>query len=98
MSLIAVEASIRLKDPSTREAALAESARLQLATRTEEAGCLVYCFAADPCEPDHIQVYELWENEESLAAHFFPPQLSGDARSSGTIRIGVCRKSKNANR
>jgi quinol monooxygenase YgiN len=73
MSLIAIEASIRLKDPSTREAALNESARLQLATRTDEAGCLVYCFAADPCEPGHIQVYELWENEESLAAHFFHP-------------------------
>jgi len=73
MSLIAIEASIRLKDPSTRAAALAESAQLQLATRVDEAGCLVYCFAADPCEPDHIQVYELWENEKSLADHFVHP-------------------------
>lgn len=71
--LIAVEASIRLKDSAKREAALTESAPLQAATRTEEAGCLVYCFAADPCEADHIQVYELWENEESLAAHFLHP-------------------------
>ena len=73
MSLIAVEASIRLKDPASRDAALAESAHFQMATRTEEPGCLVYCFAADPCEPDHIQVYELWENEEALAAHFVHP-------------------------
>ena len=70
MSLIAIEASITLNDASVRDAAVAESARLQQATRDEEPGCLVYCFAADPCVPDHIQVYELWADEASLAAHF----------------------------
>ncbi len=69
MSLIAVEAAITLADPSTREALIARTAPIQKATRDDEPGCLVYCFAADPCQPDLIQVYELWESEEALAAH-----------------------------
>ena len=70
MSLIAVEAAITVADPSTRHALLERSAPIQQATRDDEPGCLVYCFAADPCQDDLIQVYELWESEAALAAHF----------------------------
>jgi quinol monooxygenase YgiN len=70
MSLIAVEAAITIADPSTREELIARTAPIQKATRDDEPGCLVYCFAADPCQEDLIQVYELWESEEALAAHF----------------------------
>ena len=73
MSLIAVEAAITIADPSTRDALIARSAPIQKATRDDEPGCAVYCFAADPCQPDLIQVYELWESEEALAAHFEHP-------------------------
>ena len=70
MSLIAVEAAITIADPSTRAALVARTAPIQQATRDDEPGCLVYCFAEDPCQDDLIQVYELWESEEALAAHF----------------------------
>jgi quinol monooxygenase YgiN len=70
MSLIAVEAEITIADPTVRDALVARSAPIQQATRDDEPGCLVYCFAADPCYPDRIQVYELWESAEALAAHF----------------------------
>jgi quinol monooxygenase YgiN len=70
MSLIAVEAAITIADPSARQALIDKSAPIQKATRDDEPGCLVYCFAADPCQDNLIQVYELWESEESLAAHF----------------------------
>ena len=70
MSLIAVEAAITIADPSTREALIARTAPIQKATRDHEPGCLVYCFAADPCQENLIQVYELWESQEALAAHF----------------------------
>lgn len=73
MSLIAVEAAITIADPSTREALIARTAPIQKATRDDEPGCLVYCFAADPCQADLIQVYELWKSEEALAAHFEHP-------------------------
>jgi len=70
MSLIAVEAAITLKDPSIRQELIERTVPIQQATRDDEPGCLVYCFAADPCQDDLIQVYELWESEEALAAHF----------------------------
>ena len=76
MSLIAVEAALVVADPSQRDAIVAASAPIQAATRRDEPGCLVYCFAADPVEPDLIQVYELWEDEESLAAHFLHPNYT----------------------
>jgi len=76
VTLIAVEAAIRLADPSGRDALVATSAPVQAATRNEEPGCLVYCFAADPVEPDLIQVYELWADEASLTAHFTHPNYT----------------------
>ena len=73
MSLIAVEAAIVVADPSTRQALVERSAPVQRATRDDEPGCIVYCFAADPCRDDLIQVYELWESEEALATHLDHP-------------------------
>jgi quinol monooxygenase YgiN len=76
MSLIAVEATLTVADPSTRDAVVAASIPFQAATRDDEAGCLVYCFAADPLRPAVIQVYELWEDEATLAAHFEHPNYA----------------------
>ncbi|MGA9276634.1 putative quinol monooxygenase [Ilumatobacter sp.] len=73
MSLIAVEAAITIADPSTRQALIDSTAPVQKATRDDEPGCIVYCFAADPCQDDLIQVYELWESQEALAAHLVHP-------------------------
>jgi len=71
--VIVVEAAITLVDPSGRATLLAATAPLQAATRRDEPGCLVYCFAADPVRDDLIQVVELWQDETSLAAHFEHP-------------------------
>jgi quinol monooxygenase YgiN len=71
--MIAVEAAIVLADPSKRADVVAASAPIQAATRDDEPGCLAYCFAADPVRDDLIQVYELWEDEASLQAHFDHP-------------------------
>jgi quinol monooxygenase YgiN len=76
MSLIAVEAALVVRDATQRDAIVAASAPIQAATRRDEPGCLVYCFAADPVEPNLIQVYELWEDEQSLAAHFDHPNYT----------------------
>jgi len=73
MSLIAVEAAITVVDPASRQGLIDRSVPIQQATRDDEAGCIVYCFAADPCRDDLIQVYELWESEDALLAHFAHP-------------------------
>ncbi len=71
--MIVIGATLDFADQGARDAAVTASAPIQQATRDEEAGCHVYCFAADPCVPTRIQVYELWEDEASLAAHFVHP-------------------------
>ncbi len=67
---IIIAGTIDLADPSKRDEALAIAGPLQQKTRTEEPGCHAYVFAPDPCVPGRICVYELWEDEASLAAHF----------------------------
>jgi quinol monooxygenase YgiN len=75
MSLVVVEAQI-VVDAARRDELVAESAPVQQATRDEEPGCLVYCFAADPTLADRIQVYELWESEDALHEHFAHPNYT----------------------
>ena len=67
---IIIAGTIDLADPSKRDEALAIAAPLQQKTRTEEPGCHAYLFAPDPCVAGRLCVYELWEDEASLAAHF----------------------------
>lgn len=71
--MIAVEATIVMSDGAARDAAVTRSVPIQAATRDDEPGCIAYCFAADPVRDDTIQVYELWADEASLAAHFHHP-------------------------
>jgi quinol monooxygenase YgiN len=60
-------------DPEQREACMTAVAPIQKATRDDEPGCHAYCFAPDPVVDGRIQVYELWDTQVSLAAHFTHP-------------------------
>ncbi len=71
--MIIVVAKLRFENRQARDRAVALSGPVQLATREQESGCHDYCFAADPCHDDIIQVYELWEDSDSLVAHFDHP-------------------------
>ena len=68
--MIIVSATLDFESKEQRDRAIEITSDIQLATREEEEGCLSYCFAADPCVDNRIQVYELWRDEESLVAHF----------------------------
>jgi quinol monooxygenase YgiN len=53
--------------PERRDAFLAASREaIKLARRSD--GCLDFVVAADPIEPDRVNVYEQWVSEASLAA------------------------------
>ncbi len=71
--MIIVVAALEFANQADRDRAVEISADVQMATRVEEAGCRDYCFAADPSVPTRIQVYELWDDSESLVAHFDHP-------------------------
>ena len=68
--MIIIAGTIDLADPSKRDSAIEQARPLQQATRDQESGCHAYVFSADPCVAGRIAVYELWEDEASLAAHF----------------------------
>lgn len=94
MSLVAVEATIVLADPARRDAIVEESVPTQMSTRVDEDGCLAYVFAADPVRPDTIQVYELWESEDTLHAHLQHPNYFAmrDLLGAGGIVSAESRK------
>lgn len=71
--MIIIAGTIDFGTTEQRDQAVASGLPLQQATRDDERGCLAYCFAADPCVAQRVQVYELWEDEASLAAHFEHP-------------------------
>jgi quinol monooxygenase YgiN len=71
--MIIVVAALRFANQKDRDRAVELTAKVQLATRMEERGCRDYCFAPDPSLPTRIQVYELWDDSDSLAAHFKHP-------------------------
>jgi quinol monooxygenase YgiN len=67
---IIIAGTIDFADDAARTEALRVGAPLQQKTRDEEPGCHAYVFAPDPCVSGRLCVYELWEDEASLAAHF----------------------------
>ncbi len=71
--MIIVVAALEFENQADRDHAVAITADVQMATRQEEAGCQAYCFAPDPSVPTRIQVYELWDDNDSLVAHFKHP-------------------------
>jgi quinol monooxygenase YgiN len=74
--MIIVTATLSFETEADRDRAVTATAPVQKATRDDEPGCVAYCFAADPAQPTHIQVYELWTNADSLAAHFEHPNYA----------------------
>ena len=71
--MIIVVAALEFADEAARDRAVHLTKDVQMATRVEEDGCQDYCFAPDPSVPTRIQVYELWDDSDSLVAHFDHP-------------------------
>ena len=69
--MIIVVAALEFSEGSGYAVALtADGQRL---TRKKSARLSRLLFAPDPAIPTRMQVYELWEDSESLAAHFQHP-------------------------
>ena len=83
--MIVIAGTIDLQDPSKMDEAMEKAQPLQQATRDDEPGCHAYVFSPDPCVPGRICVYELWEDEASLAAHFKHPNYTNMAATLGAM-------------
>ena len=92
--MIVVVAALEFSNQADRDEAVRLTADVQRLTREEEPGCHDYCFAPDPAIPTRMQVYELWENSESLAAHFQHPYYD---RMAGLLQgVGIVSSTNQA--
>lgn len=62
--------------PENREAALAGAKEL-IEMALAEKGCRHYAWSADPHYPGRVHVFEEWDSQEDLQAHFAAPSYTG---------------------
>lgn len=70
-----------------RDRAIAAATALMAATRAEP-GCREYTFAADLSDPDVFHLFEHWDSEESLKAHFKTPHMAEFMGVAGELLAG----------
>ncbi|MGH6787826.1 MAG: putative quinol monooxygenase [Novosphingobium sp.] len=75
MAKILISAQIDV-EPAGREQAL-KSAQPWIDGALAQPGCLHYDWSADLNNSSRINVFEEWESEDALAAHFAGPQYAG---------------------
>jgi quinol monooxygenase YgiN len=83
MLIVAGEIEI---DPSKREEAVAAARDMMEATRREP-GCISYAFSADLSDPGRFRIFEEWESQAALDAHFAAPHMA--AFSTRVAGLGV---------
>lgn len=72
--------------PDDRAAMLEAFGPIQAATRAEEPGCRQYAFSADPLDDVTVLIYEHWEDQASLEAHFAHPNFVKAGKTIGGFR------------
>jgi quinol monooxygenase YgiN len=88
--VIIVAGELRL-DPDLRDAFLDAVADVTPLARGT-AGCLDFVQAADPVEPDRINVFERWESDEALLAFRTqggPPPSAPPLRSADVLKYRI---------
>jgi quinol monooxygenase YgiN len=73
-------------DPAGHDDALALVGPLVEATLAED-GCITYGFWADPAQPGRFRVYEEWESDEAIAAHFATPHMAAFLEGMASLPI-----------
>lgn len=73
-------------DPARREEAIA-AARAMMAETRKEPGCRVYVFAADLEDPARFRIFEEWESDEALEAHFATPHMARFREALGGLGV-----------
>lgn len=72
--------------PESRAKAVAAAIKVEKATRSEP-GCLTYAFYADLEDPNCLRIFEEWESEAALAAHFKTPHIAEFRAAMAEIKL-----------
>ena len=72
--MLVISARVRL-DPAKRAVAI-EASKKMAEESNKEPGCNEYVFTADFDDPGLFRIFEEWQSEEALAAHFEAPHMA----------------------
>ncbi len=73
-------------DPAKRDAAL-PAAKEMMAETHKEAGCGAYVFSEDLDQPGRFLIFEEWESQEALDAHFKSPHMAKFQQAMGGFGV-----------
>jgi quinol monooxygenase YgiN len=72
--MLVIAGTVKVK-PETRSEAVQAALKMAKASQAE-AGCRSYAFYADLEDPNTILIFERWDNEAALMAHFQTPHMA----------------------
>jgi quinol monooxygenase YgiN len=72
--MLVIAGSISI-DPEKRDGAIEAATHMMQETR-KEPGCISYTFSADLADPGRFLVFEEWESQDALDAHFKAPHMA----------------------
>lgn len=73
-------------DVAHRDAAIAAANEMMAETRKEQ-GCHAYTFSADLSEPARFHLFERWESQSALDAHFVAPHMARFRAALGKLGV-----------
>jgi len=84
--MLIVAGEVKLADVAEVEKAR-DAVVAMVAATNEEAGCIVYSFAQDLSDPTVIRIFEKWESQEALTAHFTSPHMATFMEAMASAKI-----------
>ena len=81
--MLIIAGTVRVQ-PEDRDVAIAAMTEMMAETAKEE-GCVSYDFSADLSQPELFHLFEEWETDEHLAAHFVAPHMAVFQEAIGNI-------------
>ncbi len=73
-------------DPNKQDAAI-PAAQEMMEETLKESGCAAYKFSADLTESGVFHIFEEWESQEALDAHFASPHMAKFRSTVGTLGV-----------
>jgi quinol monooxygenase YgiN len=73
-------------DPKNLDTALAAAKEMMTETLKEK-GCLAYVFSADFSDPARFHLFERWESQTHLDAHFVTPHMARFQAAIGKLGV-----------
>ena len=72
--MLVIGAEIRI--PEENMEAMADLCRTMVEETVKEPACITYAFSQDFSEPGLVRIFEAWESQEGLDAHFATPHMA----------------------